>query len=377
MDEHSNSCVAENSRELDKVDDHQLEGELPIQDQAPLDIKNHSDPPPPRPDMNADETTGSTPKGTGPGTQALDQMVPKIIEDIADMCIPQSDNPSLQDVSNEEEEEKDPSPTHSLSSLNDKVTQRRYREPDRVLGDPQLEGEPPTQDQAPLDIKNLGGPPQTRKYINTEETAGHGPQALDQMLPQITEDIAGDPSFQDVSYEEDTSLPRGLSSLSHGLSSLDDKVIHRPTAGGDNSTQESSAMGMEREEENEEGEDEVHSRATDELFQVTKRSISNTSETDHIKKRNISQSVRVNHNRLKSFEMVKAMNLLKRDKNNIQTDVVSLKSENYDRKKESAENKREMSALRKEMINVMQSQRGPFQTPQKSIKSKRELSVSL
>ncbi|XP_030837189.1 uncharacterized protein LOC105437632 [Strongylocentrotus purpuratus] len=250
-----------------------------------------------------------------------------------------------------------------------KCAKEYSREPDMVLDDNQSEGELPTQDQAPLDIKNLGDP-SPRPGINSEETTrvtpevtGPGAQALDQMAP--IEDIAdicippsGDPSLRE----------EGTISLPLSLSSLDDKVTYRPpanNAGGDSFTQEVNAMDMEREKLKYEGEeifsrpkslsskeDEVGARAPDELSQVTKRSISNTSQIDQIKKRIVSQSVRVNNYCLKYYEMLKSMNLLKRDNNNIKIDVVSLKSENYDRKRESDEIKREMSEIKRDMSEI-------------------------
>ncbi|XP_011675313.1 uncharacterized protein LOC105443630 [Strongylocentrotus purpuratus] len=236
MDEHSNSCVAESSREPDMVlYDHQSEGELPTQVQTPLDIKNLGDPPPPRPGINTEETVGATTEGTGPGAQAPDQ-------DIADICIPPSGDPSLQDGSYIEEE--DPSPPHSLSSLNDNVT---YLPPAGDAG-----GDIFT--QILFRPKNLSSNKDEVRFF--------------------------DPSLHDKSIEEE-----GEISLPLSLSSLDEEVTYQPPAnntGDDSGYHEFNAMGMEREnikyDEGEEifsrpkslssNEDGVLSRAPDELYQV-------------------------------------------------------------------------------------------------------------
>ena len=196
-----------------------------------------------------------------------------------------------------------------------------------------MEGELNSQDQAPLDIKNLGNPPPTRPDINAEETAGAtsegtgpGARAPEQKVHKIIE-------------KENPSPPQSLCSL-------DDKVTYQSLVN------DAGDSGILYSLNSEEGEDEIHSRAPDELSQVTKRSLTSTSEIDKIKKRNVSQSVSVNNNQLKSYEMSESMNLMKKDISNFQTEVVSLKSENYERKKESDENKSEISEIKREMSKI-------------------------
>eukprot|EP00057_Strongylocentrotus_purpuratus_P020861 XP_011675335.1 PREDICTED: uncharacterized protein LOC105443636 [Strongylocentrotus purpuratus] len=277
MDEHSNSCVAENSREPDIVlDDHPLEGELPTQDQAPLDIKNLGDPPPSRPDMNAEETAGATPEGTGPGAQALDQMV------IADICIPPNDDPSLQDVSYVEEE--DPSPPLSLSSRIDSVT---YPSPAGDAG-----GVSSTQEFSAIGME----------WDKIKDGEGEEILSRPKSLSSKEDEVRSfDPSLRDDSIEE-----KGKIFLPLSLSSLNDKVTYKPpanNAGGDSGTQEFYAMVMEwGKMKYVEGEG-ILSRpkslssnqdAPDELSQVRKRSISNALKIHQIKKTNVKQFIRVN-----------------------------------------------------------------------------------
>ena len=254
-------------------DDYQLEGELPTQDQAPLDTKNLGDPPP-RPDMNAEENTGATSEGTGRGAQALDQMAPKTIEDIANICIPPSGDPSLLDVSYVEEE--DPSPPHSLSSRIDSV---KYLPPAGDAG-----GDSSTQEFSAMGME--------WEEIKEGEEILSRPKSLSSKEDEVR---LFDPSLQGDSIGEE-----GEISLPLSLSSIDDKVTYRPpanNAGRDSGYYEFYAMGMEWEEIKYDEGEQIFSRpkslssnqnAPDELSQVTKRSISNASKIDSydVKKEN-------------------------------------------------------------------------------------------
>ncbi|XP_011675335.2 uncharacterized protein LOC105443636 [Strongylocentrotus purpuratus] len=331
MDEHSNSCVAENSREPDMVlDDHPLEGELPTQDQAPLDNKNLGDPPPSRPDMNAEETAGATPEGTGPGVQALDQMAPKTIEDI-------TGDPSLQDVSYVEEE--DPSPPLSLSSRIDGVT---YLHPAGDAG----------ADSSTQEFSAIG-----MEWEKIQDGEGEEILSRPKSLSSKEDEVRSfDAALRDDSIEE-----KGKISLPLSLSSLNDKVKYRPpanNAGGDSGTQEFYAMVMEWEKmKYEEGEG-ILSRpkslssnqgAPDELSQVRKRSISNALKIHQIKKTNVKQFIRVNNDRREYYEVFEA---IKMDISKLQTEVVSLKIDSYNVRKENYEIKRECSVLKSENVQL-------------------------